>query len=448
MQPMTSDRSSTHAAATRTRTYDSSRRTPPGRADARRGAGRGGDAVQRAGLGRRRRSPTIADARRRRGRDDLQRVRLEEGAAARRDGRRRSSATPSRCRSRTRGVPAARTRTARRRVCARAAAVTADIHERSAGVWHAIVVAAAADAEVETWRAQLERGRRAQIGESLELIVGHPIDARLTDGCWALYSPEVYTLLTATRGGAAPSTSSGSVTRRRGCSGSNPSSPLRERARARAPPTAGAHAAARGCLRWASAWRSRSPGPSSQLQLEQLLHLFGVLDALGDGPQPEDARELDDRGGERRLLAAVGDAVDERLVDLEDVDREAADVVQRRVAGAEVVDRELDAELLQLAEPCDRQVHVLHHHALGDLDHQAARREAGVLEGRARPRRRARVAAAAGPRGSPPCAAAATSDSAPAGHCACVQASRSTHAPIGTMRPGLLGERDEVERRA
>ncbi len=77
-----------------------------------------------------------------------------------------------------------------------AATVTAEIHERSSGVWHAIVVAAAADAEVETWRAQLERGRRAQVGESLELIVGHPIDARLTDGCWALYSPEVYTLLT------------------------------------------------------------------------------------------------------------------------------------------------------------------------------------------------------------------------------------------------------------
>jgi len=42
------------------------------------------------------------------------------------------------------------------------------------------------------------------------------------------------------------------------------------------------------------------------------------------------------------------DAVDERLVDLQDVDREPSDVVQRGVAGAEVVDRELDAELLQL----------------------------------------------------------------------------------------------------
>ena len=28
------------------------------------------------------------------------------------------------------------------------------------------------------------------------MIVGHPIDARLADICWALYSPEVYTQLT------------------------------------------------------------------------------------------------------------------------------------------------------------------------------------------------------------------------------------------------------------
>ena len=58
------------------------------------------------------------------------------------------------------------------------------------------------------------------------------------------------------------------------------------------------------------------------------------------GRELQDARELDHGGGERGGLAGLGDAVDERLVDLQDVDREAADVVQRGVAGAEVVDRE------------------------------------------------------------------------------------------------------------
>ena len=84
------------------------------------------------------------------------------------------------------------------------------------------------------------------------------------------------------------------------------------------------------------------------MQLEQLLELIGTLDALRHRAQVEDARELDDGGRERGFLSPVRDAVDERLVDLQDVDREAADVVQRRVAGAEVVDRELDAELLEL----------------------------------------------------------------------------------------------------
>ena len=73
-------------------------------------------------------------------------------------------------------------------------------------------------------------------------------------------------------------------------------------------------------------------------------------------------------------LAGVGvHDVHERLVDLQDVDRELLDVVQRRVAGAEVVDREQHAERLQLAEPLDRQLHVRHHHALGDLQDQRGR---------------------------------------------------------------------------
>ena len=76
------------------------------------------------------------------------------------------------------------------------------------------------------------------------------------------------------------------------------------------------------------------------VQLQQPLQLVGSLDALGDRLQVQDAGQLDHGGGQRRRLAAFGDPVDERLVDLEDVDGEAPDVVERRVAGAEVVDRE------------------------------------------------------------------------------------------------------------
>src|SRR6185369_6511006 len=76
-----------------------------------------------------------------------------------------------------------------------------------------------------------------------------------------------------------------------------------------------------------------------------------------------------------------GDAGDERAVDLQDVDREALEVAQRRVAGPEVVDREMDAERPQLRQPADRAGGSLHEAALGDLEDEARRRQPGVLDG-------------------------------------------------------------------
>ena len=61
--------------------------------------------------------------------------------------------------------------------------------------------------------------------------------------------------------------------------------------------------------------------------------------------------EADDRAGDRRLALVEADPRDERAVDLEHVDRERGEVAQRGVAGAEVVDGEPDAELLELAHP-------------------------------------------------------------------------------------------------
>ena len=60
--------------------------------------------------------------------------------------------------------------------------------------------------------------------------------------------------------------------------------------------------------------------------------------------------QRDDRGrrGRRRLGRRA--VAQERAVHLEDVDREPAEVAQRRVAGAEVVEREPHAERLELAQ--------------------------------------------------------------------------------------------------
>jgi hypothetical protein len=56
--------------------------------------------------------------------------------------------------------------------------------------------------------------------------------------------------------------------------------------------------------------------------------LLGLLDPFGHGLQAQAVPELGDSAGHRRCLGAVGDAVDERLVDLEDVDWEPLQVAQ------------------------------------------------------------------------------------------------------------------------
>ena len=77
-----------------------------------------------------------------------------------------------------------------------AAAVQTDIHERSAGVWRAILAAASNDPEVEQWRHELELGRRIEMRRSLGLIFEREVDEQLVDVCWALFSAEVYAKLT------------------------------------------------------------------------------------------------------------------------------------------------------------------------------------------------------------------------------------------------------------
>ena len=81
-----------------------------------------------------------------------------------------------------------------------AAKLTAIIHERSAGVWLAIVEAAAADAEIDEWRRELERGRRLEVVRAAERIFGAPLDDDLVTMLWMLYGPETYLKLVVDEG--------------------------------------------------------------------------------------------------------------------------------------------------------------------------------------------------------------------------------------------------------
>src|SRR5207237_7119729 len=66
--------------------------------------------------------------------------------------------------------------------------------------------------------------------------------------------------------------------------------------------------------------------------------------------------------------------------DLEEVDGQPVQVAERAVAGAEIVDAERDAALAQAGQALDGDGGVLHQDALGDLEPQRARVEAGGVQ--------------------------------------------------------------------
>ena len=114
--------------------------------------------------------------------------------------------------------------------------------------------------------------------------------------------------------------------------------------------------------------------------LEQL-QLVGVLDALGDRPQPQGPAHPQHRVHQHGAIGMRVDAVDEALVDLQHVDRELLQVRQRRVPRAEVVERDADPELLELVQARDRLR--VGHHGLGHLEHQRRGWDAGRAQGAA-----------------------------------------------------------------
>src|SRR6188508_794339 len=73
------------------------------------------------------------------------------------------------------------------------------------------------------------------------------------------------------------------------------------------------------------------------IELDQALqHVFG-LNALADHRHSEVVREVD-HAAHQRVVLAVGEADDERAIDLDLVDRQAPQVAQRRIALAEIVE--------------------------------------------------------------------------------------------------------------
>ena len=158
-----------------------------------------------------------------------------------------------------------------------------------------------------------------------------------------------------------------------------PTTPWPEGARRGAVRSARVDSASTGRPRW-KPWARSHPHAASASDLGR------TLDALGDGHEPEGVRDLHDGPHEQRSRPAE-DVAHERAVDLQQVDRELLQVGERRVAGAEVVDREPHAEVAQPAQADRRRGRVLHERAFGDLEDQPRRLEAGTGRAATRPGR-------------------------------------------------------------
>src|SRR4051812_39253656 len=109
--------------------------------------------------------------------------------------------------------------------------------------------------------------------------------------------------------------------------------------------------------------------------------LLRTLDALGDDGETQRVPELDDRPEEHVALRVATGTIDEHLVDLQHVDGEGPQVVERRVAGTEVVDGEEHAEVLQAVEALEQLRSGWREHALGDLEDERRRRETRRRQG-------------------------------------------------------------------
>src|SRR3569623_1959019 len=91
--------------------------------------------------------------------------------------------------------------------------------------------------------------------------------------------------------------------------------------------------------------------------------------AFRDQLQPQALAHDDDGARNGGVLGVARNVADEGAGDLESIDGKAAQVAERGIAGAEIVDSETHAELAQVVELRGAR---LHQHALGALELQEA----------------------------------------------------------------------------
>src|ERR1041384_2306427 len=90
------------------------------------------------------------------------------------------------------------------------------------------------------------------------------------------------------------------------------------------------------------------------------------LHALAQNRETEGASERHDGLDDDAAVGGLAERDDETAVDLELVEWEALEIAEVGIAGAEVVERDADAELVQILNAFDHLVRIVDQHAFGD----------------------------------------------------------------------------------
>src|SRR5262245_51825472 len=114
----------------------------------------------------------------------------------------------------------------------------------------------------------------------------------------------------------------------------------------------------------------------------QELKLLRGFHAFRRGLDVETAPEAGDRAHDRRAVGMRGHALDERLVDLDLVEREHLQIAHRRVADPEIVEDDRDAEVLDLVQDGKVLLALLDQHGLSDFELEPPRIEARLFQRR------------------------------------------------------------------
>jgi hypothetical protein len=102
-------------------------------------------------------------------------------------------------------------------------------------------------------------------------------------------------------------------------------------------------------------------------QREQRLELFFGFHAFGNHLHFEAVRQRNNARNQERVIYAVAQVGNERLVDLEEVHMESPEVAQARIPGTEIVEGDFETHLRKFPQGHDGHFHVFHQHALGDF---------------------------------------------------------------------------------